>query len=63
MKRVLVSELPECDICRIEGYDPVRKARYNSPTRMGKWANLCTTHFRDHGYGQTAMVEKFEVRK
>jgi len=30
---------------------------------MGKWANLCTTHFRDHGYGQTAMVEKFEVRK
>ena len=47
----LVSHLPDCDICKMEGYSPVRKAHYDAKTLMGPWANLCTTHFRQYGIG------------
>jgi hypothetical protein len=48
---VLVDAFPDCDVCRLEGYKPMRKARYDSNCRLGGWMNLCTTHYRDYGRG------------
>ena len=60
---VLVSQLPDCDMCRHQGYDPVRKARYDAAIRGGGWMNLCTTHFREYAYGLgTGRGQKLVVR-
>lgn len=60
---VLVDKLEDCDICRTEGYKPMRKARYDGATRMGPWAKMCVTHFRDYGRGTGVGVgQKLIVR-
>lgn len=42
------SEMPKCDICVAGRYNPVKQGIYDAPTHGGPWANLCTTHMRDH---------------
>ncbi len=46
----LVSVLPPCDICCQEGKMNV-KAKYDSRTVLGFWANLCPDHFLKYGRG------------
>ena len=62
--QAIVAELPDCDICKSEGYNPVRKARYDARMYSGQWAFMCTTHWRDYrmhkglgtGIGQKLVV-------
>jgi hypothetical protein len=59
----LVNELPDCAICKQEGYNPVRKGRYDGATVMGTWAFMCTMHFRLYGRGLgTGVGQKLAVR-
>jgi hypothetical protein len=62
--QVVVSELPDCDLCKTQGYDPPRKARYDGATWMGPWAYMCAEHFRHHGVGLgTGRGQKLIVEK
>jgi hypothetical protein len=62
-REVEVTELPDCDLCKAEGYQPVRKARYDASTRLGGWMNLCPTHFREFGYGLgTGVAQKLILK-
>ena len=42
---VVVSELPDCDIC------PAGRAQYDGRTKMGPWANMCESCFKKYGVG------------
>ena len=48
---VLVDAFPDCDVCKLEGYKPMRKARYDCNSSLGGWMNLCSEHFRFYGRG------------
>ena len=60
VKTVIVSELPSCDMCRMEGKD--EPAEYDARTRNGQWGNLCQDHFDQQGcrlglgFGQKLIV-------
>jgi len=41
VKTTYLPTLPKCDAA-----DCTRSARYDAPTRMGSWANLCKHHYR-----------------
>lgn len=43
LTHVIVSELPDCDYCKMEGN--IRPARYDARTIHGPWANMCHLHF------------------
>ena len=59
-QKVVVMELPDCDICA-DG----TKAKYDAKTRGGPWANLCAPCWQRHSYrtlgtgmGQELVVEQ-----
>lgn len=51
IKTAIVSELPDCDICKMEGKDPPDKAKYDGATSFGRWGYMCEPHFQTHGKG------------
>lgn len=67
---VIIAVQPDCDMCKSQGYNPVRKARYDARMYTGQWAYLCTGHYREYrgskelgtGKGQKLVVES-EVKK
>lgn len=42
--KVNVSALPDCDFCGDE-------AHYDGKTKLGPWANMCTSCFKRYGIG------------
>jgi len=44
-----VSELPDCDICKMEGR--TEPAEYDGATSFGRWGYMCEPHFQTHGKG------------
>lgn len=46
-----VTKIPECDICKSEGYATPRLAKYDGVTSFGPWAYMCEDHFARHGRG------------
>jgi ribosomal protein S27E len=51
METVYKNELPTCDLCG-------RKARYDTKTKMGSFANLCEVHNRQIGVSPTTKLEE-----
>ena len=47
--KVIVSRLPDCDICSVKGL--VRLAHYDIRTPFGAWANVCEEHYESMGTG------------
>ena len=50
MKVVKVSSLPNCDFCKIEN-EIKKEAQYDGATKFGKWAYMCSSHFKQYGKG------------
>lgn len=52
MNEVIVSSLPDCDLCKIEGV--TKPAHYDTKTILGgQWGNLCESHMKTHGVTPT----------
>lgn len=51
VKTAIVEELPECDICKMEGKSPPDTAEYDGATSFGRWGYMCEPHFQTHGKG------------
>ncbi len=49
MKTTIVTELPDCVFCMVEGRK--EPAEYDGRTRIGQWAFMCQTHFDLNGVG------------
>jgi hypothetical protein len=49
-KSVVVSELPPCDICKIN-FNRIVSAKYDGKTFSGPWAYMCQNHFDQYGIG------------
>lgn len=50
MKEVIVSSLPDCDICKMNGEKT--EAHYDAQTNINdQWGYLCEAHFQEHGIG------------
>ncbi len=49
MKTTIVTELPDCDICKSEGKTEL--AEYDGHTKIGQWAFMCQAHFDLCGVG------------
>lgn len=49
MKEVIVSSLPDCDICKANGEKV--EANYDAKTNFGQWGYLCEDHFQKYGIG------------
>lgn len=47
MKTAIVTELPDCDFCRMDG--KTEPAEYDARVRGGGWGNLCQHHFDMYG--------------
>lgn len=48
VKTALVDELPDCDICKMEGKTP-EPAEYDAQTIHGRWGYMCEAHYQTHG--------------
>lgn len=46
----VISEPKMCDICTQNG-DPNVPAGFDAKTKMGPWANMCSTHYGLYGIG------------
>ena len=44
-----MTELPDCDLCKSEGADPVEPAEYDVKTTLGPHGCLCQKHFDQYG--------------
>jgi len=49
MKTVIVTELPNCSFCEMEG--KTKPAEYDGRTVIGQWAFMCQQHFDLNGVG------------
>jgi len=49
MRTALVSSLPNCDFCAVEGTS--EPAEYDGRTIFGHWAYMCQLHFDQYGVG------------
>jgi hypothetical protein len=45
VKDVTTTHFPDCDMCLERGESAARLGRYNAPTKLGPWANLCDPCF------------------
>ena len=61
VKTALVDELPDCDMCKMEGKDP-EPAEYDASV-SGRWGYLCQKHFDELGCSLgLGMGQKLVVR-
>lgn len=49
MKTAIVTELPNCYFCEMEG--KTEPAEYDGRTDIGQWAFMCQHHFDQYGVG------------
>ncbi len=49
VKTAIVSEFPDCDICKIEGKEPPEPAEYDAMSTYGSWGYMCEPHYQTHG--------------
>lgn len=43
-----VANFPDCDFCKVLGYQPVRAAKYDFRSYDGRWGFGCTSHWREY---------------
>lgn len=55
MKKIKKIDPVECDLCKQNGNKGI--ARFDTPTKLGPWANLCLGHMASHGIKTSVTVE------
>lgn len=48
-REAVVARMPNCDLCQQKG--KTTEAVIDGATRMGPWAYMCQSHFRQYGLG------------